>query len=100
LTSSSGSLSQKTANSWFSTDATRLMNEKGLRIFLPSSTSSVADCTEKGSTSLLSRKIRVYPEIALAKTWFQWMSAARWCFNQAIAILKTQRIGGLPDLVC
>ncbi|MEQ9233181.1 RNA-guided endonuclease InsQ/TnpB family protein [Coleofasciculus sp. E2-BRE-01] len=60
---------------------------------MPSSTSSVADCTEKGSTSLLSRKIRVYPEIALAKTWFQWMSAARWCFNQAIAILKTQRIG-------
>ncbi|WP_410244994.1 hypothetical protein ACOKW7_02835 [Limnospira platensis CENA597] len=26
----------------------------------------------------------------MAKTWFQWISAARWCFNQAIAILKTK----------
>ncbi|MEQ8755781.1 MAG: transposase [Coleofasciculus sp. G1-WW12-02] len=55
--------------------------------------SNVAECTEKESTILLSKKIRVYPETALAKTWFQWISASRWCFNQAIAILKTQRIG-------
>ncbi|MEQ9551166.1 MAG: transposase [Coleofasciculus sp. G3-WIS-01] len=45
------------------------------------------------STSLLSKKSRVYPETALAKIWFQWISASRWCFNQAIAILKTQKIG-------
>jgi putative transposase len=29
----------------------------------------------------------------LAKTWFQWISAARWCFNQALAILKAEKIG-------
>ncbi|WP_324629820.1 RNA-guided endonuclease InsQ/TnpB family protein [Phormidium sp. CCY1219] len=55
--------------------------------------SSVAGSMDSESTSLLSKKIRVYPETALAKTWFQWISAARWCFNQAIAILKTKRIG-------
>jgi putative transposase len=55
--------------------------------------STGADCTVSGSTSLLSKKIRVYPGTALSKTWFQWISAARWCFNQATAILKTQKIG-------
>ncbi|WP_190591024.1 RNA-guided endonuclease InsQ/TnpB family protein [Arthrospira platensis] len=60
---------------------------------MPLSTSSVVDGTDSGNTSLLSKKIRIYPETALAKTWFQWISAARWCFNQAIAILKTKRIG-------
>jgi len=93
LTSSSGSVSKKTANSWFSTEVTYLMNEKLLRISLPLSTSLVAECTDSESTSLLSKKIRVYPQDKLAKTWFQWMSAARWCFNQAIAILKTKKIG-------
>ena len=93
LTSSNGSVNKKTANSWFSTEVTYLMSEKWLRIFLPSSMSSVADCMDSESTSLLSKKIRVYPETALAKIWFQWISASRWCFNQAIAILKTQKIG-------
>jgi len=93
LTSSNGSVSRKIANSWFSTEVTCLQSEKWLRISLPSSMSSVADSTDSGSTSLRSKKIRVYPETALAKTWFQWISAARWCFNQAIAILKTQKIG-------
>lgn len=93
LTLSSGSVSKKIANSWFSTEVTYLQNEKWLRISLPSSMFSVADSTDSESTSLLSKKIRVYPETALAKTWSQWISAARWCFNQAIAILKTQKIG-------
>ncbi|WP_254565193.1 transposase [Oscillatoria sp. HE19RPO] len=64
-----------------------------MKISLPLSTSSVVDCTDSGNTSLLSKKIRIYPETALAKTWFQWISAARWCFNQALFILKTKRIG-------
>ncbi len=93
LTLSSGSVNKKIANSWFSTEVTYLQNEKWLRISLPSSMSSVADSMDSGSTNLLSKKIRVYPETALAKTWFQWISAARWCFNQAIAILKNQKIG-------
>ena len=92
-TLSSGSVNKKIANSWFSTEVTYLQNEKWLRIFLPSSTSSVADSTDSESTNLLSKKIRVYPETALAKTWYQWITAARWCFNQAIALLKKQKIG-------
>jgi len=93
LTSSNGLLSKKTANSWFSTDVTYLINSKGLKISLPSSRSDVADCREKESTNLLSKKIRVYPQKKLASIWFQWIGAARWCFNQAIAILKSQKIG-------
>ena len=92
-TLSSGSVNKKIANSWFSTEVTYLQNEKWLRISLPSSESSVAGSTDSENTNLLSKKIRVYPETALAKTWFQWISAARWCFNQAIAILKIQKIG-------
>lgn len=93
LTSSNGSVNSKIANSWFSTEVTYLQNEKWLKISLPLSTSSVVDCTDSGNTSLLSKKIRIYPETALAKTWFQWISAARWCFNQALFLLKTKRIG-------
>ncbi len=92
-TLSSGSINKKIANSWFSTFVTYLQNEKWLRISLPSSMSSVAGSMDSESTNLLSKKIRVYPETALAKTWFQWISAARWCFNQAIAILKKEKIG-------
>jgi len=78
-TLSSGSVNKKIANSWFSTEVTYLQNEKWLRISLPSSMSSVADSTDSESTNLLSKKIRVYPETALAKTWHQWISAAFWC---------------------
>jgi putative transposase len=54
---------------------------------------SVADSTELANTNLSSRKIRVYPETLLAKKWRAWSSASRWCYNQAIAILKTEKIG-------
>ncbi|NJS10872.1 MAG: transposase [Microcoleus sp. CSU_2_2] len=37
--------------------------------------------------------MRVYPETKLAAIWRAWISASRWCYNQAIAILKTQKIG-------
>ena len=93
LTSSNGSVSSKIANSWFSVDQTFLQNGKWLKISLPSSTSSVADSTDLENTNLLSKKIRVYPETALAKKWRTWIAASRWCYNQAISFLKTERIG-------
>ncbi|MEG4633687.1 transposase [Microcoleus sp. AR_TQ3_B6] len=37
--------------------------------------------------------MRVYPETKLAAIWRTWIAASRWCYNQAIAILKTQKIG-------
>ncbi|WP_293342771.1 transposase [Microcoleus sp. CAWBG58] len=37
--------------------------------------------------------MRVYPETKLAAVWRTWIAASRWCYNQAVAILKTERIG-------
>ncbi|HEY9711386.1 MAG TPA: transposase [Oculatellaceae cyanobacterium] len=34
-------------------------------------------------------KIRVYPEAELHKTWKQWLAASRYCYNQAISMLKS-----------
>jgi putative transposase len=93
LTLSSGSVSNKIANSWFSVDQTYLQSGKWLKISLPSSTSLVADSMGSENTNLLSKKIRVYPETALALKWRTWIAASRWCYNQAIAILKVERIG-------
>ncbi|MEG3924249.1 transposase [Microcoleus sp. T3_D1] len=60
---------------------------------LPSSTSLVAESTACENKNLLSKKIRVYPETKLAAKWRTWIAASRWCYNQAIAILKDERIG-------
>lgn len=92
-TSSNGSASKTIANSWFSVEVNCLQSEKWLKISLPSSTSSVADSTDSENTNLLSKKIRVYPEIGLAAKWRTWIAASRWCYNQAIAIVKKERIG-------
>jgi putative transposase len=92
-TSSNGSASKTIANSWFSVEVNCLQSEKWLKISLPSSTSSVADSTPCENTNLLSKKIRVYPEIGLAAKWRTWIAASRWCYNQAIAIVKKERIG-------
>jgi putative transposase len=90
---SSGSVSSKIANSWFSVDQSCLQNGKWLKISLPSSTSSVADSTGLENTNLLSKKIRVYPETKLSLKWRTWIAASRWCYNQAISILKNERLG-------
>lgn len=60
---------------------------------LPSSTSLAADSMVCENTNLLSKKIRVYPETKLAAKWRSWIAASRWCYNQAIAILKDEKIG-------
>jgi putative transposase len=93
VTSSDGYVSRTIANSWFWVEQTYLQKKKWLKISLPSSTYSVADSTDSESTNLLSKKIRVYPETKLAAIWRTWISASRWCYNQAIATLKTQKIG-------
>jgi putative transposase len=93
LTSYDGYVSNKIASSWFSVVPTCLQTEKWLKISLPSSMFSVADSTDFVNTNLLSKKIRVYPETLLAKKWRTWIAASRWCYNQAIAILKTEKIG-------
>jgi putative transposase len=92
-TSSSGFLNRTIANSWFSVEQTYLQKEKWLKISLPSSTATVADPTDSENTNLLSKKIRVYPGTRLAQIWRTWIAASRWCYNQAIAILKSEKVG-------
>jgi putative transposase len=90
---SDGFVSKMLANSWFSVAQTSHQNEKWLKMFWQSSTSSVAASTDCVSTNLKSRKIRIYPSSELSKVWRTWIAAARWCFNKAIAVLKTGKIG-------
>jgi putative transposase len=98
---SDGSVSKKIANSWFSVEQSCLQSENLLKISCwagdppscQSSIVSVADSTDCENINLLSKKIRVYPEPELARIWKQWIAASRWCYNQAINHLKTNKIG-------
>jgi putative transposase len=83
-----GSVSNLTAQSWFSTRQTFLQKQKWLKTSLLSSTVSQADCTDLESIKLRSRKIKIYPTPELKKMWNKWMAACRYCFNQAIAYQK------------
>lgn len=87
LTSSNGFVSKTIANSWFSTKSTSLQNEKWLKTSLQSFMSSVADYTDCESTSVKSKKIRIYPDSKLASTWRKWIAAARWSYNKALEFL-------------
>ncbi len=92
-TLSNGAANNKIANSWFCAEQTYLPNQKWLKISYESSKSLVADSTDSVNTNLLSKKIRVYPETKLAQKRRTWIVASRWCYNEAIAILKTEKIG-------
>jgi hypothetical protein len=85
LTSLRGIAVNTGAKSWFSMIKAYLPNRNWLRTFSPSCTASVVGSTDSGSIGLQSRKIRIYPEPALAKVWKQWQAACRYCYNQAIA---------------
>ncbi len=89
LTTFDGSRSNTGAKSWFSTKQHSVPNAKWLRTFLPSSTASVQDSTDLGSTSLKSKKIQIYPSPDLNRVWKQWNAACRYVYNQAVAWLKS-----------
>jgi len=95
LSSLSGTAVSTGAKSWFSTTVTFLPNRNWLRISSPSCTASAVGSTDTDSKNigLQSRKIRMYPEPALAEVWKQWQAACRYCYNQAIAY---QRQHGAP----
>lgn len=88
LTGSSGSVDDLSVKSWFSMKRFSLHQKKWLKIFSPSSTASLADSTDSESTKLRCKKIRIYPSPELKLMWNQWISACRFCFNQAIAYQK------------
>lgn len=83
-----GSVKSLTVKSWFSTKQTYLQKQKWSKISSPSSTVSVADCTDSENTKLRSRKIKIYPSPELKKLWNKWIAACRYCFNEAIAYQK------------
>ena len=105
----SGSASNLTAKSWFSTKSVSLHTPNSFKISSQFSTAFQADFTplEDLKTKLnksykqkprhkkkqkappnKTLKIRVYPEAELHKKWKSWLGAARYCYNKAIAVLK------------
>ncbi len=94
LTCSDGYASGTGVNSWFSMTQTLVRSEKSLKTSSPSCTASAVGFVDCASTKLQSKKIRIYPEPALAKIWKQWQAACRYCYNQAIAYQRQHgRIG-------
>lgn len=88
---SHGCAKDKSANYWFSTNRILAQNERWLRTSSPSSTSSVAGCTDSESTKstlLKTVSYRVYPTKDLEKIWKQWVAAVRKVYNIAIAYLN------------
>ncbi len=76
---------------WFSTKRTSAQSAKWWKIFLPSSTSSVADSTDLESTkekSLRTVSYRVYPCKELEKIWRKWVASVRKVYNISIAYLN------------
>jgi transposase, IS605 OrfB family, central region len=97
LTSLRGIAVNTGAKSWFSMIKAYLPNRNWLRTFLPSGTASVVGSTDSGSIGLQSRKIRIYPEPALAKVWKHWQAACRYCYNQAIAYQRQHGTTKTPE---
>jgi putative transposase len=76
---------------WFSTITHLVQKEKWLKIYSPSSTFSVADCTDLENTkskSLKTMTYRVYPKKETKKTWILRIHANRKVYNNAIAYLN------------
>ena len=81
---SSNLFSSKTVeSSWFRARLYTAPNRSLPRICLQSSTSSLVECTDLGSTAIKSKKIRVYPTKSQRIEIKSWQSASRWFFNKA-----------------
>lgn len=86
----SSSWQSKTVDqSWFSQILFTAQSPNSLPIFLPSFTSSVAECTDLEATARKSRKIRIFlspKQKALLKQWF---GTSRYVYNETIKYLQT-----------
>ena len=109
LSYSSSWLSKTVEKSWFLTELYTVQKPNLQPIFLPSFTSSLAECTDLGATARRSKKIRLFlnPEQkALLKQWF---GVSRFVYNTTIKYLqepgtkanwmaiKTEILNSLPD---
>jgi len=76
-------------NSWFSIRLNTAPSGSFPTIFLPSFTSSLAECTASDDTLLKSKKIRIYPTDQQAGVFRRWLGTSRVAFNAAVAFLRT-----------
>ncbi len=90
FTPSPCSVNSTIANSWFVTTVSYLQKEKWWKTYLQSFQSSSTDSVDYNSINLSSKKIRIYPETKLKSVYRKWLASSRYCYNQAIAILKEQ----------
>jgi putative transposase len=84
----SGWSSKTVAESWFSTTLFTAPNQNLPPIFCPSFMSSVAECTDSGSTVRKSSKIRIYPNATQRNLIRQWFGVSRLVFNTTVKYLQ------------
>ncbi|WP_337441953.1 helix-turn-helix domain-containing protein, partial [Fischerella thermalis] len=102
--------SNKTVDkSWFSKTLYTVPNQNLPRIFSPSSTSSLVECTDSGNTVKKSRKIRIFLKATQKQIIKQWFGVSRFVYNTTVKLLqdstikanwkavKTDILNGLPD---
>lgn len=88
LNYSSSWLSKTVDKSWFLTKLFTVQNPNSQPIFLPSFTSSLAECTDSEATARRSKKIRLFlnpKQKALLKQWF---GVSRFVYNATIKYLQ------------
>ncbi|TAG89451.1 MAG: transposase, partial [Oscillatoriales cyanobacterium] len=95
--------------SWFSQILFTAQNPNSKPIFLPSFTSSLAECTASESTARKSKKIRLFLSPEQKAILKQWFGVSRYVYNTTIKYLqqpgtkanwmsiKTEILNGLPD---
>jgi putative transposase len=88
LSYSSTWLAKTVDKSWFSQALFTARSPNSQPIFLPSFTSSVAECTDLEATQRKSRKIRLYLSPEQRKLLKQWFGVSRYVYNQTIKYLQ------------
>jgi len=88
LKSSKRSPPKTLASSWFSTQLNSHPRKNSYRILSPSSMFSPVGSTDSVATVVRSRKIRLFPEKTERERLRRWFGAARWFFNETVALLR------------
>ncbi len=80
--------SKTVATSWFSTKLYTAQTQNSPKIYSPSSTSSLVECTDKTSTVKKSNKTRIYLSPEQKKIVKKWFGVARFVYNKTIEYLQ------------
>lgn len=80
--------SKTVATSWFSTKLYTALPQNLPKIYSPSSTSSLVECTELESTVKKSNKTRIYLSPEQKKIVKKWFGVARFVYNKTIGYLQ------------